>query len=347
MVAITHREADKFIAGGSSQFHVYLVFGPDAGLVSERSAAVLRRTGFDPSSPDQVMRLEGDAIAGDPGILFDEAHSTGLFAEKRSIIIRNGGKQITSAIETALANPADGCVILIQAAVLRKDAPLRALVTRAKNGAAIECYPDQAKDIERLIDAELQAAGVTIEPEARRALSSLLGDDRLSTRAELEKLILYSYKTKRISEADVINAVADASAFALENLVFSGFSGKLTVLVGDSAPIYGLGGEAAALMAMTQRHVHMLHSIRNAIDAGSQAEAAIDRFGGRNIFGARRDMLNEQVRLWQRPMLAQLIEDSNRTTLESRVESSLAPAIVIEFLMTIGRRFQALSRRRG
>ena len=43
-----------------------LVFGPDAGLVSERVDALVRASVDDPDDPFSLVRLDGDALASDP-----------------------------------------------------------------------------------------------------------------------------------------------------------------------------------------------------------------------------------------------------------------------------------------
>ena len=106
MVAVTHREADRFVTGAISQFDLFLIFGTDAGLISERTNTILKTTGVNPSSPDQVTKIDGDEIAGNPGLLFEEAHGMGLFADRRAIVIRAGSKQIITALETILESPA-------------------------------------------------------------------------------------------------------------------------------------------------------------------------------------------------------------------------------------------------
>ena len=343
MVAVSHRDADNFIVSAPASIDVYLIFGTDIGLVYERSCNILKNLGFEPRDPEQVLRLDGDAVSVDPGLLFDETHTTGLFSSKRSILMRAGTRQILSPVELALSEPSPDCKIVIQAGALRKDAPLRSLVTRARNGAAIECYPDQARDIERLVETELKSAGLKIEAKARNVLVGLLGDDRLSTRAELEKLILFAHGQQQITEAQVIEAVADASAFAQDSIVYAAFSGKLAVLGEEGASLYRSGSEVAALMAAGQRHLYMLHAIKIATDSGMSPDTAIERSGGRTVFGAKREMLSHQVRIWQRSAIAILIEESNRILKESRADSALAIPLILDFFIRVARQARARS----
>ena len=72
-----------------------------------------------------------------------------------------------------------------------------------KRAAAIACYADSGRDLDRLIDEETKAAGVTIAPDARAALRKLIGSDRLVSRSEIGKLCLYAADGGTISIDDV------------------------------------------------------------------------------------------------------------------------------------------------
>src|SRR2546423_13744131 len=85
MVALKVSEADSFAARPDPSRAVVLVFGPDAGLVSERVDAIVRASVDDPNDPFSLVRLDGDAIASDPARLVDEATTVPLFGGGRAI----------------------------------------------------------------------------------------------------------------------------------------------------------------------------------------------------------------------------------------------------------------------
>jgi DNA polymerase-3 subunit delta len=113
--------------------------------------------------------------------------------------VKAGGRNIAPAVEALIACSSPDCRVVIEAGDLRKTAPLRAVCERAKNAAALICYADGERDIARLIDDEMRAAGLTISAEARSALVPLLGGDRLASRHEMRKLALYARARRRSS----------------------------------------------------------------------------------------------------------------------------------------------------
>src|SRR4051794_41657940 len=84
MVALKSSEADSFVVRPDPARSVVLVFGPDAGLVSERVDAIVRASVDDPNDPFSLVRLDGDAIASDPARLVDEATTVPLFGGARA-----------------------------------------------------------------------------------------------------------------------------------------------------------------------------------------------------------------------------------------------------------------------
>src|SRR5262245_37762144 len=105
MVALKSADIESFVARPDPARAVVLVFGPDAGLVSERVDAIVRASVDDPADPFSLVRLDGDALASDPARLTDEALTVPLFGGRRAIRVRAGSRNIVPAVESVLAAP--------------------------------------------------------------------------------------------------------------------------------------------------------------------------------------------------------------------------------------------------
>ncbi|TGR87415.1 DNA polymerase III subunit delta, partial [Mesorhizobium sp. M2E.F.Ca.ET.209.01.1.1] len=88
-----------------------------------------------------------------------------------------------------------------------KGTGLRAIVEAAGNAIALPCYADEARDLDTVIDDELRKAGMSMTLDARQALRRNLGGDRLASRGEIEKLVLYAHGQKAI-DIDDVNALS-------------------------------------------------------------------------------------------------------------------------------------------
>jgi DNA polymerase-3 subunit delta len=79
-----------------------LVFGNDAGLVTERARKIISHAVDDPKDPFQLVRIGGDELANDPARLADEANTIPLFGGRRVISIEAQGKTFVAAFEPVL-----------------------------------------------------------------------------------------------------------------------------------------------------------------------------------------------------------------------------------------------------
>ncbi len=154
MVALKAHQVDAFVARPAQP--VVLVFGPDSGLVRERAQALIRASVDDVNDPFSLARLDGDELAGEPTRLVEEANTIPLFGGRRAVWVKVGSRNIVPAVEALLGAASPDCRVVIEAGDLRRNAPLRALIERAKNAAALPCYEDDEKTLDRLIDTELR-----------------------------------------------------------------------------------------------------------------------------------------------------------------------------------------------
>jgi DNA polymerase-3 subunit delta len=337
MVALKASEADSFAARPDPARPVVLVFGPDAGLVSERVDAIVRASVDDPNDPFSYVRLDGDAIASDPARLVDEATTIPLFGGRRAIRLRAGGRgNIVPAVEAVLGAPLKDCRVVIEAGDLRKSAPLRTAIERAKNAVAIPCYADAERDIARLIDDEVRAADLTIAPDAREVLAPLLGGDRRASRAELQKLTLYAQGAGRIELDDVMAVVADASALALDSLVDAAFAGNLVGLEKEFAKAMVAGTNPSAIIGAAIRQAERLHVLSLEIAGGASVSDIVGRPQS-GIHFRRQDAFSKALRAWTPERIARALSMLAQASLDARKESDLGEAIANRALLLIAR----------
>ena len=227
MVALKATEVDAFVARPDPARPIVLVFGPDAGLVRERAEALVHASVDDPRDPFALVRLEGDALAAEPSRLVEEANTVPLFGGRRAVWVKAGGRNFAAAVEAVLATPPQRLPHRDRG---RRSAPQRAAARGLREGANAPprspAIADGERDLVRLIDDEMREAGLTIAPDARAALVSLIGGDRQASRSEIRKLALYAHGKDRVELDDVLAVVADASALALDAVVDAAFAGR-------------------------------------------------------------------------------------------------------------------------
>jgi DNA polymerase-3 subunit delta len=332
MVAIRAADVDAFVTRPDPARPVVLVFGPDAGLVSERVDALIKASVDDPNDPFMLARLEGEDLAAEPSRLVEEAQTVPLFGGRRAVWVKAGSRNIAPAVEPVLALRARECRVVIEAGDLRRNAPLRALIERANNAAALPCYADDERARARLVDEEMRAAGLTLAPDARALLLPLLGGDRAASRNEIRKLALYARGKERVGVDDVAAVVSDASSLALDEIVDAAFAGKAAELEMQLAKARSAGTSVGSIFFAAQRQVAQLHKWRTAIEEG--ARFSIDMAVPPGQF-RRRGAIEAALKLWNASRLAAAMAELAAAVLESRRNAALADVIAERALLAI------------
>ena len=124
MSIVSSAAADGFIRRLPKEIGFYLVHGLDEGLTHERVKAIIRSRIGDNSDPMRLVRLEGDAVARDPGVLADEAYAISMFGGDRAIWIDAQGRDLLPALEPLFTRPPTDCAIVIKAGQLKKGTAL-------------------------------------------------------------------------------------------------------------------------------------------------------------------------------------------------------------------------------
>lgn len=346
MVAARAQEADRLVARPPQDVAFYLVYGPDTGLVSERARAIASAFS-EPGDPFALVRIEGSELTANPTRLADEAYAVSMFSSRRAILLRDGGRaDLANRFRSLFKEPPPDTAIIVEAGDLKKSNPLRVLFEQERRAYAIPCFADDERSIGVLIDEEVKAAGLSIAPDARALLLSLLGGDRLMTRGEIQKLCLHAHGTEAITLADVEILVGDSSTFAVDEVIDAAACGSLAVLVEGLAKARAEGVDAGQMAGAALRHFMLLDELRAAVDSGVSPSDAVN--GARPpVFFKRKGKVETALGLWPPARLARAITVLGDAARDARLNQTLAADIVGETLLTLARAAeQAAGRRR-
>lgn len=332
MTVLRAGDIDRFLKEPDPKKPVVLVYGPDSGLVSERAGMVVRKMAGENADPFSLVQLDGDIVAGDPGKLIDEAQTIGLFGNHRVIRVRAGAKNFASAVEALLAKPPQATVV-IEAGDLRPTSPLRSICEKSQAAAVIPCYVDTDRDLARLISD----SNLSFGPGAREELVALLGADRLSTRAELEKLALYAQGNNgKVTVEDVRAVIADASALALDDVLDSAATGDAEAALVALNKAYAAGTQPAAILNAAIRHVTQLHRLKLAVDAGD-SPARVVEYARPPVFFRRRPHFERALNRYGSELLAREIVALSDASLAARKDAALAATIAERAILRLAK----------
>ena len=175
-----------------------------------------------------------------------------------------------------------------------------------------------------------------IDRDARETLLSLVGADRLATRAEIEKLIFYVGDANRITLDDVRAVVADASALAIDDVVDAAAAGDAKAALRALARAREAGTSAGSLLNAAIRHVSQLHRIALQMEAG---ERNVDELLKRaRVFFRRSDAYKRALKRFGSLPLEKVLVALGEAELESRRSAHLSDSIVERAILSLAER---------
>jgi DNA polymerase-3 subunit delta len=328
MVAYKSSAVASFLKSPPAGCRAMLVYGPDAGLVTERASALAAIFAKRAPGPSEIVRLDDRDFTEDPARLEVELRTVPMFAAKQVILVAAGARLDVPALKALLATPADN-ILIVEAGNLRPDSGLRKLFESDKRAAALPCYGD-ARTLAGLIDAELADAGLRIDSEARSYLMTRLGADQALSRSEVVKLALYAQGEGRVSHQAIDAIVGDAAETALENFVYAASGGDAKAALSELQRLAAAGTDRGAALSALGRHFTQLHRVASA--AGGNFEQSVKSLKPRPHF-TRESVFVAHCKRWGAARLARalpLIQDAVRRTRRSpELEGAFAEHLVL------------------
>lgn len=306
---ITGSRVESFLRRPGDEVPAVLLFGPDRGLVRERSETLALTVVENLGDPFRVVETTGAALKADPPGLADEAAQMSMTGGRRVILVRDAGDGLAEIFQAFLENPG-GAFVIVEAGMLGARSTLRRLFEKSPVAAAVGCYGDGGDEIAAVVRETLGRHGLEASPDAMAYLTENLGGDRKVTRSELEKLALYAGgpgASAEVSLEDAVAAVGDSAAMSIDEVAFAAGGGDLAALDRALARAYLEGINPVGVLRGVQRHLQRLHQGLAMVQAGQSPESAMKSLKPAPIF-VFRDRFRSQLRQWRPDRLAAALE---------------------------------------
>ncbi len=333
MVAVKSHQADAFLKAVDRVPAAVLFYGGDAGLVSERAAALARRLAE--REAGEILRFDDTDLDDDPARITVELQTLPMFGGRKIVRALAGRRVNANALRPLVEGGKLEGFLIVEAGNLRPDEALRALFEKSTGAAAIACFPDEARDLEALIGEVLGGARMQITPAARKLLASKLGADRALSRAEIEKLVMFARGKTRIEEDDVEAAVGDAAELALDRIVLAAASGRAAEAVTECERSVASGENPQGVIAALQRHFLRLHRLRSGYDEGRSLDDVMRSLRPPPHF-KQKAAIEQQCRDWSLLKLGAALARIGDAAKAARLNSELEGTLTENLLMELG-----------
>jgi len=323
---LTARDSAAFLKAPDRQCAGVLLYGPDAGLIRERSRAIAALILGAQADPLNRVDLTAEQVKSDPALLRDELSALSLMGGRRLVVLQGAGDKLSGAIESAFDGLSTTTYLIVEAEELAASSSLRGLFEKHAQLAALPCYHDEGRGLEDTLRASLAAHGLSATGDAMHYLLAHLGNDRGITRSEIEKLALYLGEERQVSLPIAMLLVGHNASESMEDICHAVACGNARETHALLARLMHEGTQPVAILRSLLRHFQRLDIARAHIASGMQAEQALAALRP-PVFFKYAPLMRRELSLWNARSLAQAQNLLLRTEKELK-SGHLAPALV-------------------
>ena len=298
MKLIGAAQIQAFLRAPPPDVAVALIYGADEGLVRERAETITRNIlGSASDDPFRLTQMSGEEVRQDPARLADEYSSLSLIGGRRVVRVRDAGDNLSKTIDYILTLPRGDALIVLESGGLDARSALRKTCEGASMACAIPCYIDGPAEVERLIRDTLSGHRIRIDADSLQYLVGHLGNDRMVSRQELEKLTLLAGDGGTLSFADVVASIGDSSSLALDDVIYDALDGHYAATAEGLDRLFLEGTNPVSILRAALRHGHKLHLAASHL-AGGQGLDSVVKGIRPPLFFKLVDRFRAQLRAW-------------------------------------------------
>lgn len=337
MAVIKTHEFEGLLRRKPLPYGIFVIYGPDRGLVSERAGEIASHSGVDLKDDFSVIRLDASDLSAQPGRIVEEMQSIGLFGGRRLVWVKGAmnEKPLIDALNILTSEPSSDSLLIVEAGDLKKGAGTRKIADASPRIGSLACYADDTRALNALIDAELGNSGLRLTPDAREFLVSSLGGDRIASRNEIRKLALYCRGQDVIEEHHVREIIGDASAISADEAVDAVLSGDRNQFLHAAEKIAHSKTPLFLVLQGCLKQFQLLDQMRAEMDEKRLQPAQILQSYERAIHFKRKPIIEKALRIWTAQALQRETNRLQLAILQSRQRQSLEESIALQLLLSI------------
>lgn len=274
--------AKGFVAKPPPEIRVFLLFGPDDGLIRERGDILVKQVVPDAADPFRLADLDGDAVNADAALLYDEATALAFGGGQRAVRVRRLTGRIADAVIDFIREPVGEARIVLEAPGAARKTAIVAAAIGSPAAAAVPCYRDESRTLRDLVSETVKKAGLRPGPGVVDYIADRAGSDRALTRREIEKLALFvgadpNAGPKPIDLAQAQAVIGDTALLTLDSLVDAAFEGRMADIERMLLRVRQEGVASGSILRAMAGHAARLVRYRGLVRSGLDPKSAARR----------------------------------------------------------------------
>ena len=340
---LTGARAESFLANPRTDIIGVLLFGPDRGLVKERSQNLIKKYCTNPDDAFAATILTADDLSSDPAKLSDEMSALSMFGDARLVRVRLDHERSAAAISKIIksfdTDPQKAeAKLIIEAGDLTPRSAIRKTFESSGHFASIGCYRANTQDLANLVRTTLTDNTIDIDAETLALWVPLLEGDHALAKGEIEKMVLYkgfgSEPGARVTVEDIRVLAAGGQNTSINDIIMSAMDGRVNACDASyKRAVAGKINSAVVLMAL-QRHLVRLIEANGNMTRGETAQGAIKSLRP-PVFKMQERFFLTHLRIWPSRALKRALSQSLEAEKQLKTAGSPADAITGRLLLAL------------
>ena len=272
---IAPRQINALLTKAPTNFVAFLFHGNDTGLISERAKKLAYLFNQNLEDVFSVTRLTGEMVSAEVGLIVDSAAAIPALGDRRLVLIKGRGTELLAACKLALSKHIEEAVIIVEAHETTTKHALVKLFENSKTAASIGCYADSVNDIRALANEMFSADNIKVSNDALDIIARRLGDDRGSSRREIEKLALMAGPDGKLDAEEVHFALGDNAKLTIDDIADAVASGAVERLQHSLQKAWHEDANAVMIVRGCQSYFQQLGLAGYAMKSGQSTLNAI------------------------------------------------------------------------
>ena len=305
----------------------YLFYGDNEGLKEETIKNL-----FETNYTDKIHRFEEKEILDNIGSFFNSVLTKSFFDNEKLIIINRTTDKIRDVIEELLEKDPDDIQIILNSKNLEKKSSLRKIFEKEKSIICVPFYEDNNQTLNSIISLFFRDKKIPMSQQLVNVLIERSRGDRKNLNNELEKIRNYSLNKKNLQLEEIIKLTNLADNYSASELVDHSLAKNTRKTVTILNENNYSDEDNIIIIRTLLNKLKRLVKIYEIDEDKDNIEQAISAYKP-PIFWKDKPLVIQQINLWNKYDLKNLIYKTNEIELLIKKNSTTAKNILSDFII--------------
>ncbi len=285
----------------------FLFYGPNFGKIESCVQVLKKRLTSLDSSLKFLSFFQDDFSSHSFTEIVNQNTQEDIFGNKTGLIFSLNDLKISSEIIKVIDSQNLNIQnIILKTGPVQKGLKIRNFFEDSPDCVIVPCYEESLAEKKSIIMEFFNNENIKIDPEHTDILSSLLSNERLSLKNELNKVILFIKTTKK-NIVDALSILIDNNSHDLNNLVYLLASRKKKIFWNKFLKVQQTFSDEIKFIGIFSKHLEKILFVKNKILLGSTPTFAMKALKPPIFFKQEKTFLS-QLDLWEYKELTKIIK---------------------------------------